>query len=243
MYILNTFYVLIKDEINMSDVHNPYAGKVIAVAIPKGGVGKSTMSMNIAPEVKPDVFYDTDTTPAISTFNSFRPENERWNVIRLKSGVDSANKFAADILEAKEQGKTILIDCGGFDSALTRIAIATADLILSPFVDDPTDLLGVQIFSEALHEISHEMGSNITAYLVMYKVHPSRTNFRYVDEHLAQFDNLKRLPTAIPTDITVKDKFGEGFGVVEHLTTRHGRAGTAFRALFNDMRDVVKDIH
>jgi ATPases involved in chromosome partitioning len=225
----------------MQKKHNPYTGKIIAVAITKGGVGKSSMSMNIAPDVNPDYYYDTDTTPAVSTFNSFRPEASRWNVLRVKSG-DSADKFAADILEAKEQGKTVLIDCGGFDSAFTRIAVAAADIILSPFNDDPTDMLGVQVFSDALNDISREMGTKITAHLVMYKVHPSRTNFRYVDEHLAQFDNLRRLPTAIPTDKSVPEKFGEGLGVVEQLTTRHGRAGTAFRSLFEDIRKALNDV-
>lgn len=221
---------------------NPYKGKIIAVAIPKGGVGKSALSMNIAPEVNPDIYYDTDKVPAVTTFNGFRPEESRWNVIRLKSGVDSPEQFAADLLDAKEQGKTVLIDCGGFDSAITRVAVAAADLILSPFTDDPSDMLGVQVFSESLHEISQEMGTKITAHLVMYKVHPSRSNFRYVDEHLTQFDNLKRLPTAIPRDNAVPSKFGEGRGVVEQLSTRHTKAGMAFRLLFDDMREALKNI-
>lgn len=225
----------------MNKEHNPYAGKIIAVAIPKGGVGKSSLSLNIAPEVKPDNFYDTDQTPAVSTFNGFRPEGTQWHVIRLKNGVDSAEKFAEDLLTAREEGKTVLVDCGGFDSAITRTAVAIADLILSPFHDDPTDLLGVQLFSDALNEISREMGTKVTAHLVMYKTHPSRTNFRAIDAHLAQFDNLKRLDTPIPRDNLVPEKFGEGMGVVEHLSSRHSKAGIAFRSLFLDMRKVIDE--
>lgn len=41
----------------MKKEQNPYAGKIIAVAIKKGGTGKSTISMNIAPEIQPDNFY------------------------------------------------------------------------------------------------------------------------------------------------------------------------------------------
>lgn len=241
MYTLHTYYVLYRDAKDMKKEHNPYAGKIIAVAIPKGGVGKSALSINIAPDVKPDIFYDTDQTPAVSTFNRFRAEGTEWNVIRLKSGVDSAEKFATDLLDAKEKGKTILVDCGGFDSAITRTAVAVADLILSPFHDDPSDLLGVQLFSEALHEISHEMGTNVTAHLVMYKVHPSRTNFRALDEYLTQFDNLKRLDTPIPRDNIIPEKFGEGMGVVENITSRHTRAGKAMRSLFSDIRKELKN--
>jgi chromosome partitioning protein len=56
---------------------------------------------------------------------------------------------------------------------------------------------------------------------------------------LKQFSNLERLDTAIPLDKEYSSKFGEGLGIVEHLTTRHGRAGNAMRSLFLDMRKAL----
>ncbi|HID5229898.1 TPA: ParA family protein [Enterobacter roggenkampii] len=226
----------------MNKEHNPYAGKIIVVSIPKVGVGKSALSMNIAPDVDPDVFYDADLIPAITTFNNFREDDKKWNVIRLKNGVDSAEKFAADLMDAKEKGLTVLVDCGGFDSAITRTAVAAADLILSPFHDDPSDILGLIEFSQVLEEISIKMGKTLKAHIVMNKVHPSRSNFRDLDDYLKQFSNLERLDTAIPLDKSIPAKFGEGLGIVEHLTTRHGRAGNAMRSLFLDMRKALDEV-
>lgn len=223
----------------MSEIKNLYAGKIITVAIKKGGTGKSTICMNIAPEIKPDIFYDTDDTPAMSTFNQFRDEDKRWNVIRLTSQSIGVDKFIHDLVEAKESGKCVLIDCGGFDSALTRTAIAAADLILSPVNDDPSDILGLQEFSRVLNDISEEMGSDKIAHVVLNKVHPSRTNFKDIDTYLDAFPNLVRLDTAIPLDKTVPAKFGEGLGVVEQTATRHGRAGNAMRSLFLDLRTII----
>lgn len=229
----------------MQKTRKPYAGKIIAVAIKKGGTGKSALSMNIAPEVEPDDFYDTDDTPAVSTFNKFRPDNKRWNVIRVTDKIASASggveQFASNLLDAKEQGKCVLVDCGGFDSAITRTAVALADLIISPVNDDPSDVLGLQEFSLVLDEISKEMGTKKVAHVVMYKVHPSRINFKDVDSYLEQFDNLVRMDTAIPLDKNVPSKFGEGMGVVEHITTRHGRAGNAMRSLYLDMRKAIDE--
>lgn len=231
----------------MQKTRNPYSGKIIAIAIKKGGTGKSALSMNVAPEVEPDVFYDTDDTPAVSTFNKFRPDGKQWNVIRVTDKIVSASggveQFASNLLDAKEQGKCVLVDCGGFDSAVTRTAVALADLIISPINDDPSDILGLQEFSTVLDEISREMGVQKVAHVVMYKVHPSRTNFKDVDSYLEQFDNLVRMDTAIPLDKNVPIKFGEGMGVVEHITTRHGRAGNAMRSLYLDMRKAIDGTH
>jgi cellulose biosynthesis protein BcsQ len=60
----------------------------------------------------------------------------------------------------------------GFDSAITRTAVAAADLILSPFHDDPSDILGLIEFSQVLEEISIKMGKTLKAHIVMNKVHP-----------------------------------------------------------------------
>ncbi|HBE9154496.1 MULTISPECIES: ParA family protein [Serratia] len=227
----------------MKKALNPYTGMIVAVGIKKGGTGKSMIALNIAPEINPDVFYDTDDTSSISTFNSFRPEGKRWNVIRLTDDMEGVtNRFITELVAAKEQGKTVLVDCGGFDSALTRAAVGAADLIISPFIDDPSEILGLQKFSEVLEQISKDMGEKKIAHVLLNKVHPQRTNFTDVDTFISQFDNLVRFDTAIPTDKTLPARFGEGMGIVELVATRHGRAGNAMRSLFLDMRTAIEKV-
>lgn len=226
----------------MKKTSNPYSGKVIVVAIKKGGTGKSLISMNIAPEIAPDIFYDTDPTPAVTTFNSFRSEEKQWNVVRLTDDMDQVvDRFIKEVLAAKEHGKSVLVDCGGFDSSLTRAAVAMADLIISPLNDDPSDILGLHEFSKVLSEISADLEEKKTAHVVMNKVHASRRNFSDIDNYIAQFDNLKRLDTAIPMDKAAPQKFGQGLGVVEHVSTRYSNSGNAMRSLFLDMRNVLEN--
>ncbi len=227
----------------MNKTLNTYAGKVVAVAIKKGGTGKSLISLNIAPELKPDIFYDTDPTPAVTTFNGFRDEKIRWNVVRLTDDMENVvDRFIADVLEAKEKGQTVLVDCGGFDSSITRAAVALADLIISPLKDDPSDILGLHEFSKVLDEISAELGEKKIAHVVMNKVPPNRRNYSDIDNYIAQFDNLVRMETAIPMDKAAPQQFGQGMGVVEHMTTRYSNVGNAMRSLFLDMRNEIEKV-
>lgn len=227
----------------MKKTLNLYSGKIVAVAIKKGGTGKSMVALNIAPEVNPDIFYDTDDTSSITTFNAFRSDDKRWNVIRLTDDMEGVtNRFITELVAAKEQGKTVLVDCGGVDSALTRAAVGAADLIISPFIDDPSEILGLQKFSEVLEEISRDMGEKKIAHVLLNKAHPQRTNFTDVDNFINQYDNLVRFDTAIPQDKILPAKFGEGMGIVELVASRHGRAGNAMRSLFLDMRMAIENI-
>ncbi|MFS1584092.1 MAG: hypothetical protein ACL7AY_15930 [Candidatus Arsenophonus phytopathogenicus] len=126
---------------------------------------------------------------------------------------------------------------------MTRTAVAAADLRLSPVNDDPSDILGLQEFSQVLEEISREIGVNKIAHVLLNKVHPPRINFKDIDNYLKQFDNLVRLDPVIPLDKSVPEKFGAGLGVVEHIKSRNGRAGNAMRSLFLDLRSVIKNVH
>ncbi|MCP9270460.1 ParA family protein [Xenorhabdus sp. XENO-1] len=220
-----------------------YQGLIIAVAVKKGGKGKSTIVINIAPEVNPDVIYDTDDTPAISTANSFRDKKKQWNIVRLQAKSSNAvNDFINELITVKEKNQCVLIDCGGFDSAFTRAAIAAADMIIAPVADDFTDMLGLVEFDIVLQQISKDVGEKKIAHVLLNKMHPSRKNFSDFEEFISSFEHLVKLDTSIPTDKAIPQKFGEGYGIVEQLTTSHGRGGNAMRSLFFDMRDIALSI-
>nr|WP_242451018.1 hypothetical protein [Sodalis glossinidius] len=110
-------------------------------------------------------------------------------------------------------------------------------MIISPFIDDPSEILGLQKFSEVLEQISRDMGNKKSSPRSSKQGSSSAYQF-----HRYRFDNLVRLDTAIPTDKTLPAKFGEGMGIVELLATRHGRTGNAMRSLFLDMRKTIERI-
>ncbi|EGT6706602.1 ParA family protein [Escherichia coli] len=133
---------------------------VIANTHPKGGVGKTTSSVNIVGEMKSDTV-DLDTHTGLSIILGLRPEGKEISV-KVPKTVDELIEIMTPY---KNSDKTLLIDCGGFDSDLTRTAIAFADCVIVPSKDSLTERIGLMHFDGVLDEISSIMGTDITAHL------------------------------------------------------------------------------
>ena len=95
---------------------------VVGVGNYKGGVGKTTSSVNIVGEMKSDTV-DLDTHTGLSIILGLRPEGKEISV-KVPKTVDELIEIMTPY---KNSDKTLLIDCGGFDSDLTRTAIAFAE--------------------------------------------------------------------------------------------------------------------
>ena len=152
---------------------------IIVLAHNKGGVGKTTTALNLTEILEPDIVIDQDAHSNLVTLNSFRADNEQLNVL---SGL-SKNELIAQ-LQQSEQGKLILVDCGGFDSELNRIAVALSDLVIVPANDDITEVIGLKSFDETLKQISSDMGEPVNGRVLFTRVHQSSKKFEEVENFL-----------------------------------------------------------
>jgi chromosome partitioning protein len=84
-----------------------------------------------------------------------------WNRLREKDGrqplpctiADSARELQDIVLEyAGVKGKILVVDCGGFDSDVNRVAIRHADIILTPIRPSQIEIFGLQKFLRILEE-------------------------------------------------------------------------------------------
>ena len=134
---------------------------IVAVAHNKGGVGKTTTVVQLAGELKPEIIIDLDAHQGIAIINGRRPVEQRWDV---RAGLDKAAlikllKAAGDHL--------VLIDCGGFDSELVRIAIAAADLIIAPSNDEITEQIGLVRFNQGYcAQFTDKFHENYFSYII-----------------------------------------------------------------------------
>ncbi|PSW53051.1 ParA family protein [Photobacterium leiognathi] len=206
---------------------------IISVAHQKGGVGKTTLTLSLQAVLNPDIIIDQDLHQSLIILNQLR--DEPLPVHRCESR-DQLIK----LLKQSDQGKTILIDCGGFDSDINRLAVAASDLVIVPANDDVTELIGLRHFNQVLTELSAEMGQHITAHVLFNRVHPNRKKFDDVDAFLSHSDHMRRLNSIIPTRKDFKTATAMGLGVSECKQTKYSDACREIKQLGDEIAQLLK---
>lgn len=207
---------------------------IIAIAHNKGGVGKTTLAINLADGLKPDLVIDQDIHKSISVLNGIRPKHQKLPVVHAETQAELIS-----YLQQSDEGKTILIDCGGFDSDTNRLATAAADLVIVPANDDVTELIGLQSFDQVLSEISRNMGKHIHAKVVMCKTHPARSNFREMNNFLEKAQHLSRLNSIIPRRKDYPEAMFKGLGVLGIPAKKYGEAAKDMNDLITEIKELI----
>lgn len=143
---------------------------IISIAHQKGGVGKSTIAINLAvllSEKYGDAFrvIDLDVQRSVSYFNGIRRGEgmEPLPIIKVES--------KQELKEAlKDDSGITIIDIGGFDSDVNRLAMLYSDLVLTPVADSPLELGGLLKFRGILRDL-RKARPDLVATVILNNVH------------------------------------------------------------------------
>lgn len=207
---------------------------VIAAAHNKGGSGKTTSSVHIIGELRPDDVIDIDVHKGISILNRLRPDDQKWPV----STFSNAKELMNYIQKRDEAGKLVYVDCGGFDSDLTRSVVAVADLVIVPANDSPTELIGLASFDHVLADISKTIGFELVTHVLLCKTPPNKKNFPEMESQIAESRHMKLFDNRLPYRTGrygFQESLRSGQGITE---IKNGRASPAGR----ELRKVVAEI-
>ena len=187
---------------------------VIVIAHQKGGVGKSTIASNLAVELSKKYttsVVDLDLQKSLSYFNSLRKKS---NLAEFKI-VNIATLEELKSLINKNQ-ELLLIDVGGFDSDMNRVAILGADLIITPVSDSGIELIGLLSFRNVLREI-REHRKDLVAKILLNKIHPSAsTSLDEIHNFINDNVEFNKLDSILRDRVEYKRAFDTGKSVVEH---------------------------
>jgi chromosome partitioning protein len=186
---------------------------IIVVAHQKGGVGKSTIASNLAVELAKTeavTVVDLDMQKSMSYFNSVRIDSGKPKLEVIF--VDNFNNLKNLINDSKE---TLIIDVGGFDSDLNRVAILGADVIITPVSDSAIELVGLLSFKNTLDAIN-EIRPELKASILLNRIHASaKTSLVKLAEFVNGNDQFELLDTIFRDRVEFKKAFENGLSVNE----------------------------
>ena len=176
----------------------------------KGGVGKSTQAFNIAHALKQFTdekvtIVDLDFQQTLFFINALAPQDKKIEVLQPES--------ASELIEIiQNHHGYLIIDVGGFDSDINRIAITYADKLIIPISNSVTEVIGFKTFESILDELEPKGSIN----LLLNNIHPLAKNFDELkDAAQKNLKDIKILDTVIRTRKVYSDSLKHGLSVLE----------------------------
>lgn len=189
---------------------------IIAISHQKGGVGKSTLAYNISVELSKKFtvnVVDLDVQQTITACNIIRSKfgQKKLNILSFEE-----KKEFVEFLNEDDESNITVIDTGGFDSGLNRVAMYAADLIITPVSTEFLEVIGLEKYKKIIKEVSKKVGKNIKTHVVLNKIHHSQQNFGDIQEFINKSPNQFTLMESVirrRSDFSIS--LSHGFSVCE----------------------------
>ncbi len=210
---------------------------VIVVSHQKGGVGKSTVTTNLATtlkDIRDVVLIDLDS----------QHSTKLWSDLRVQNGSSEFECHYADSREAfdeireKNRGKIVLVDSGGFDSMVNRYSLAVADLIITPASASQLDVFGLDKFQEVLMQATENMGRSFKSYVLINNISSQiKKDKQALISYCKSKDEFEVFETTLHSRIDYKRAYAKGMGVSEY--NKKSQAAVELTKLTKEIEELI----
>lgn len=207
-------------------------GKIITVGSTKGGVGKTTIALNIAiaraMQGRDVWLIDADRQGTASTALAIRGEAGRVPAIAT-AHYPEGGALRTQLLHQRSKFQDIVIDAGGRDSTALRAALVLSDLVIVPFQPRSIDVWAVADIA-ALIEEARAMRDGLQAFAFLNLADTAGSDNREAAEALADYPSITYLDTPIRRRKSIANAAGNGMSVLEYQP-RDEKANAELNAL------------
>lgn len=209
---------------------------IINIAHTKGGVGKTTIAVNLAILLNADLL-DLDMQNSSIKFSTLGPKRD----IRFMKGQNLAKadlQRLADIYQGSKE-QHLVVDSGGYDSDTIRYMLAFADLVITPLAPSQVELFGLQEFDGIVKKVK-EVVPDLKSYILFDRV----TQFQtadiealrgYLQQTMPEFGLLK---TTLGSRKAFGDAYAKGLSVNEFQPA--SKAASEMNALVDEIKEIVR---
>jgi chromosome partitioning protein len=186
--------------------------KIITVAHQKGGVGKTTIATNLAVELSKKYkvkVIDLDLQKSMTYFNNIRQKNglRGLDIIHVNNAKELTQRI-------NENNDLLIIDAGGYDSEMSRLAMFGAGVIITPVGDSCVELVGLFPLQNALQELRKNK-PNIVANILLNRIHVKTKKCVELDEFISSETEFKKMNSVLKDRKDYKVSFKNGKSVIE----------------------------
>ena len=211
---------------------------IITVGNTKGGVGKTTIALNLAIALKLDGhdvwLVDADRQKTAQIAIDVRASNNQLPTIPC-ANYEDGKTLRTQVLAHLDKFEHIIIDAGGRDSTALRAALALSDILVVPFQPRSYDVWALSDIAALIDEARSVRDGNLRCFAVLNCADPGiSADNAEAAAAVADISQFEYLPTPIRRRKAFSNAAGAGQSVLE-IRPKDTKASAEINALVSGL--------